>query len=43
MTAFQIYALYIAPIVLLIVALTAAWLFGLQDEAEKRREREGGR
>lgn len=37
MTAFQIYALYVAPIVLLAVAGTAAWLFSMQDRAESTR------
>jgi hypothetical protein len=39
MTSGQIYALYISPFVLLIVAGTAAWLFSRQDRAEAERER----
>jgi hypothetical protein len=37
MTAFEIYALFGAPLVLLLVALTVFWLTGLQDRRETRR------
>jgi hypothetical protein len=37
MTAFQIYALFGAPVVLLLFAITVVWLTGLQDERDRRR------
>jgi hypothetical protein len=39
MTALQIYAWYISPLVLLVVAGTAAWFFSRQDDAERKRHR----
>jgi hypothetical protein len=37
MTAFEIFALFGAPAVLLLFALTVVWLTGLQDRREARR------
>jgi hypothetical protein len=38
MTAFEIYALFGSPLLLLLVALAIVWLTGLQDNAEGRRD-----
>jgi cytochrome c-type biogenesis protein CcmH/NrfF len=40
MTAFQIYALYISPFVLLIVAGTSAWPLTRKDRADSQRQRQ---
>jgi hypothetical protein len=37
MTAFEIYALFGAPVVLLLFAIAVVWLTGLQDERDARR------
>jgi hypothetical protein len=37
MTAFEIYALFGAPLVLLLFALGVVWLTGIQDAHEARR------
>jgi hypothetical protein len=37
MTAFEIYALFGAPLVLLLVALAVVWLTRLEDEHDARR------
>jgi hypothetical protein len=37
MTAFELYALFGSPLLLLLWALLIVWLTGLQDKADERR------
>jgi hypothetical protein len=39
MTAFEIYALFGSPLLLLLVALAIVWLTGLQDNADEHRRK----
>jgi hypothetical protein len=42
MTFFQFYALFGAPLVLLLVGLLVLWLTGLQDSPRRREKRHHG-